>query len=164
MANPAGLHPLRWWMRDLFSWEPGSVALPADLVRHAQDVGTTLLAASRPCLLHGDFQHHNLLRRANGDWVIIDPKGLLGDPGFEIAAWMYNPPGVTARADYQALAARRIAIWATATGQDARDLTAWAFVGAVLSACWSAQGLGASGDAWLRDTVRGAEELRQLLT
>lgn len=164
VSEPAGLHPLRRWMRDLFSWEPRPEAIPTELVRTAQDVASSLLAASsRSCLLHGDFQHHNLLRRANGDWVIIDPKGLIGDPGFEIAAWMYNPPGVTQRDDYRTLAARRIAIWSEETGLDRHDLTAWAFAGSVLSACWSAGGLGAAEDAWLRHTVRGAEELQCLL-
>jgi streptomycin 6-kinase len=165
VAQPDGLHPLRRWMRDLFSWEPRPDLIPTDLVRHAQDVASSLLAASsRSCLLHGDFQHHNLLRRANGEWVIIDLKGLLGDPGFEIAAWMYNPPDVTQRDDYRSLAARRIAIWAAETGLDQHDLTAWAFAGSVLSACWSAGGLGAGEDAWLRQTVRGATELQQLMT
>lgn len=164
VAPPDGLFPLDRWMRDLFAWEPRPELIPTDLVRDAQDVASSLLAASsRRCLLHGDFQHHNLLRRANGAWAIIDPKGLLGDPGFEIAAWMYNPPGVMVRDDYRALAARRIAIWAEETGLERQDLTAWAFAGSVLSACWSAQGLGAGEDAWLRQTIHGASELRHLL-
>lgn len=164
VAQPDGLHPLRRWMRDLFAWEPRPELIPTGLVRDAQEVASSLLDASwRSSLIHGDFQHHNLLRRANGDWVIIDPKGLIGDPGFEIAAWMYNPPGVTQRDDYRALAARRIAIWAEETGLDRHDLTAWAFAGTVLSACWSAGGLGAGEDAWLRHVVRGAQELRALL-
>ncbi len=162
--DPDGLHPLRRWMRDLFNWTPRPGLIPTDLIRHAQDSGTSLLETSpEPRLLHGDFQHHNLLQRANGDWAIIDPKGLLGDPGFDIAAWMYNPPDVTARADYRALSARRIAIWSDVTGLDRDRLTAWAFTGAVLSACWSASDLGVADAEWLRHTVRAAQELRRLL-
>lgn len=164
VPQPDGLHPLRGWMRDLFEWQPRPELIPTDLVQHAQEIGSSLLATStHTCLLHGDFQHHNLLQRANGDWAIIDPKGLLGDPGFEIAAWMDNPPGVTVRDDYRSVAARRIAIWAAETGLDRQNLSAWAFVGTVLSACWSAEGLGASGNAWLQPAVRGAKVLRQLL-
>ena len=162
VPNPVGLHPLRLWMRALFSWSPRPDRLATDLVEHAQAVGSSLLANSaRDCLLHGDFQHHNLLQRASGDWVIIDPKGLIGDPGFDIAAWMYNPPGVSARDDYLAVAKRRIAICAEVWSMDQQELTAWAFVGAVLSACWSAGE--PAPDAWLHHSVRVAEQLRTLL-
>ncbi|MCC6792224.1 MAG: fructosamine kinase family protein, partial [Thermomicrobiales bacterium] len=126
------------------------------------EVGAALLAGSaRSCLLHGDFQHHNLVRRASGEWAIIDPKGVYGDPGFEIAAWMYNPPGVTVRDDYLALVARRLAICAEVWGIDRHELAAWAFVGAVLSTCWAASD--ASPDEWLRSFETGARQLRTLL-
>lgn len=159
---PAGLHPLRHWMRALFDWSPRPDRIPADLVQQAQELGLSLLATSRrSCLLHGDFQHHNLLRRESGKWAIIDPKGLVGDPGFDIAAWMYNPPGVTARDDYLDLATRRIAIFADIWGMNQQDLAAWAFVGTVLSACWSAGD--SAPDGLLRHFVSGAQQLRLLL-
>jgi len=162
VANPDGLHPLRQWMRDLFNWSPRSDLIAPDLVRHAQELGSLLLAeSSRECLLHGDFQHHNLLQRENGDWAIIDPKGVIGDPGFEIAAWMYNPPGVMARDDYLDLVARRVAICAEVWGIDRDELLAWAFVGAVLSMCWSASDPVPEG--WLNHVDRGAQMLRTLL-
>ena len=162
VPDPAGLHPLCDWMRALFDWSPRPGRPDPDLVRHAQEVGASLLArSSRGCLLHGDFQHHNLLQRASGAWAIIDPKGLVGDPGFEIAAWMCNPPGVTTRDDYRDLAARRAAICAEVWGIDRHDLVAWAFVGAVLNACWSAGD--AAPEGWLGQVERGAQQLRMLL-
>jgi streptomycin 6-kinase len=162
VPNPAGLHPLRHWMRALFEWSPRPDRVAPDLVRHAQEVGASLLArSSRQRLLHGDFQHHNLLQRASGEWVIIDPKGLAGAPGFEIAAWMYNPPGVTERDDYLDLVGRRVAICAEVWGIDRQELVAWAFVGAVLNACWSARDPAPA--EWLDDLVRGAQALRTLL-
>lgn len=162
VSNPAGLHPLQQWMRALFTWSPRPDRVPTELVEHAQEVGSSLLArSSRSCLLHGDFQHHNVLQRESGEWAIIDPKGLFGDPGFDIAAWMYNPPGVAARDDYLDLAERRIAICADVWGIDQQELTAWAFAGAVLSACWSASD--AAPDEWLRHSIRGAQQLQSLL-
>lgn len=161
VPDAAGLHPLRRWMGALFDEAPPD-RVPPDLVAHAREVGAGLLARSRrSCLLHGDLQHHNLLRRAAGDWVIIDPKGLVGDPGYEIAAWMVNPPGVTGRDDYRALAARRTAICAEVWGIDRRELVAWAFVGTTLNACWSAGG--PAPDGWLDDVLQGARHLRALL-
>jgi streptomycin 6-kinase len=162
VPEPVGLHPLGHWMRALFDWSPHSDRIAADLVEHAQEVGSSLLArSSRVYLLHGDFQHHNLLQRESGAWAIIDPKGLIGDPGFEIAAWMYNPPGVTARDDYLDVVARRVAICAEVWGIDRHELVAWAFVGAVLSVCWSASDPAPEG--WLSHFDLGAQQLRTLL-
>ena len=162
VQNPDGLHPLRQWMRALFEWSPSNRLVAPDLVEHAQKLGASLLAQStRNCLLHGDFQHHNLLQRASGNWAIIDPKGLYGDPGFDIAAWMYNPPGVTARDDYLELAALRTAICAEVWGIDRQELLAWAFVGAVLNACWSSSD--AAPEEWRIALDRGARQLRTVL-
>jgi streptomycin 6-kinase len=162
VPDPAGLHPLRQWMRALFDWSPRPDLVAQDLIEHAQDLGASLLAkSSRARLLHGDFQHHNLLQRASGDWVIIDPKGVFGDPGFEIAAWMYNPPGITNQDDYVDLVMRRVAICSEVWGIDQHELLAWAFVGAVISMCWSASE--ATPDNLLSYFGRGAQQLRTLL-
>jgi streptomycin 6-kinase len=162
VADPAGLHPLRQWMRALFDWSPRPDLIAPDLIQHAQALGSLLLAqSSRNCLLHGDFQHHNLLQRASGEWAIIDPKGLFGDPGFEIAAWMYNPPGVTGRDDYLDVVARRVAISAEVWDIDQQELIAWAFVGAVLSVCWAAADPGP--ESLVGYFSQGAQQLRTLL-
>ncbi len=162
VPDPGGLHPLRQWMRALFDWSHHSALIDSVLIQQAQELASVLLAKStRECLLHGDFQHHNLLQRASGDWAIIDPKGLIGDPGFEIAAWMYNPPGVTAREDYLELVTRRAAICSEVWGIDRQSLVEWAFVGAVLSACWYASDPAPEG--WSSEFDRGAKRLRTLL-
>ena len=162
VPDPVHLHPLRRWMRALFDWSPRPDLIAPDLIQQAQDLGAALLArSSRNCLLHGDFQHHNLLRRASGEWVIIDPKGLVGDPGFEFAAWMYNPEGVTARPDYLDVATRRAAICSEVWGIDQHDLVAWAFVGAVLSMCWWNRESGP--DELATHFALGARQLRELL-
>jgi len=163
VPDPAGLHPLRRWMRALFEWPADSRLLDPALVRQAQEIGNALLAqSSRACLLHGDFQHHNLLQRTSGEWAIIDPKGLAGDPGFEIAAWMYNPPGVSTRDDYLDIVAKRIPICSEIWSIDPQELTAWAFVGSVLSICWSAAS-DAAPEEWLVGIEQGARRLRTLL-
>jgi streptomycin 6-kinase len=161
VPDPAGLHPLRRWFRSLLD-EPPVDRIDPDLLRHGQELATELLAdTSRDRLLHGDFQHHNLLQRASDEWAIIDPKGLVGNPGFEIAAWMYNPPGVTAREDYLERVRRRTDIFSEVWGIDRQELYAWAFAGAVLSVCWSlADPMPAD---WSFQFVRGAELLRTLV-
>lgn len=163
VEDPTGLHPLRQWMRALFDWAPRPELLDTDLVEHAQELATALLAGStRSYLLHGDFQHHNILQGRSGAWTIIDPKGLHGDPGFDIVAWMYNPSWVSERSDYIDLASRRIAICANAWGMPEDDLAAWAFAGAVLNACnWATSD--AAPEGLIRHCVHIAQQLRMLL-
>lgn len=51
-----------------------------------------LLASSPdPVFLHGDLHHENILAGPGDSFWAIDPKGLVGDPCFEAAAWLRNP-------------------------------------------------------------------------
>ena len=44
-------------------------------------------------LLHGDLHHHNILLNEYGCWRIIDPKGVVGDPVFDIPRFILNEFG-----------------------------------------------------------------------
>jgi streptomycin 6-kinase len=46
--------------------------------------------SGRKVLLHGDLHQENILSNGN-DWVVIDPKGVVGDPIHEIWACVENP-------------------------------------------------------------------------
>lgn len=48
---------------------------------------------SQKLLLHGDFHHDNILLGNNGEYVIIDPKGVIGDPVFDVARFILNEFG-----------------------------------------------------------------------
>ena len=78
-------------------------------------------------LLHADFHHHNLLRRGD-DWVVIDPKPIVGDPEFDIPAFLANPirTGMT-----RARTERRIRLFADA-GLDGDRIRQWTIVRGVL--------------------------------
>jgi streptomycin 6-kinase len=41
-------------------------------------------------LLHGDLHHHNILFNHSGNFKIIDPKGVIGDPIFDIPRFILN--------------------------------------------------------------------------
>lgn len=41
-------------------------------------------------LLHGDFHHDNILLHNNGEYKIIDPKGVVGDPVFDVSRFILN--------------------------------------------------------------------------
>ena len=74
-------------------------------------------------LVHGDFHHHNVLRRGDG-FVAIDPKPYLADREYDVYAWLHNPlPYRMSRDDVE----RRIARFVEA-GLDDFRIRAWSIV------------------------------------
>jgi len=45
---------------------------------------------SKKMLIHGDFHHDNILQDNNGKYIIIDPKGVIGDPIFDVPRFILN--------------------------------------------------------------------------
>jgi len=41
-------------------------------------------------LLHGDLHYDNILLGSDGEYVIIDPQGLVGDPVFDLSRYLVN--------------------------------------------------------------------------
>jgi streptomycin 6-kinase len=99
------------WVRLLDRARAAAWPLPRPMLDRAaglfRDLGDS--APPVPALLHGDLHHGNLLADGvRGGWRAVDPRGLRGDPAFEAAALLRNPPGSA----LLARAPRRIAILA----------------------------------------------------
>jgi streptomycin 6-kinase len=137
--------PLDAWFRGLL--EPAR-PLPRSLARGAA-VARELLARPGPrVVLHGDVHHGNVLRFAgapddrradgdDGDWRAIDPKALVGAPGFDTANVLCNPsPRIALR---PGRLARRARVVAEETGTDVDDVLAWAEAWCALSAAWDVE-------------------------
>lgn len=138
------------------SFPRSSGPLDPELVRTAEETYAGLVATTeRPYLLHGDLQHYNVLRQDDG-WIAIDPKGVVGDPAFEIFALAYNRlPPLDDIGAAERLLARRIAIVADITGLDPARLRGWAFAGTILSALWTTEyALGSDGIGLLERLAR----------
>ena len=45
---------------------------------------------SRNVLLHGDLHHENILKNENGGYTVIDPKGVVGDPVFDLSRFILD--------------------------------------------------------------------------
>ena len=43
--------------------------------------------------MHGDLHHDNIVSAQREPWLVIDPKGLVGDPGYETGPFINNPYG-----------------------------------------------------------------------
>ncbi len=85
--------------------------------------------------LHSDLHHENVLRGKRG-WLVIDPKGLIGDPMFDTANMFYNPLD---RDDLR-MSERRIATMAQTFSQafnrDIETILGFGMTHACLSASW----------------------------
>lgn len=73
-----------------------------------------LMAASEErVVLHGDLHHWNILSGQREPWLVIDPKGLVGDPGYEVGAFLANHPEASCEGrDRRELAIQRVRIMA----------------------------------------------------
>ncbi|MBQ8281826.1 MAG: phosphotransferase [Lachnospiraceae bacterium] len=45
---------------------------------------------SRKLLLHGDLHHENILKNEKGGYTVIDPKGVIGDPVFDLSRFILD--------------------------------------------------------------------------
>ncbi|MCR6475014.1 APH(6) family putative aminoglycoside O-phosphotransferase [Variovorax sp. ZS18.2.2] len=125
------LVPLAQWFEALWS----GAAQHGGIFVHCERTARELLAAPREAaVLHGDIHHGNVLDFGPSGWLAIDPKGLLGERGFDHANIFCNPDGDTALAPGRF--ARRIEIVAEASGIERRRLLQWVLAWTGLSAVW----------------------------
>ncbi|MCA9919066.1 MAG: phosphotransferase [Anaerolineales bacterium] len=107
------------------------------LVETAVFLFTDLLASSEtPVLLHGDLHHYNILSAGDG-WKAIDPKGVAGEPAYEVGALLRNPFTLYDEPEIKRITARRLDILAETLEMDRKRLRQWSLAQAVLSAWWS---------------------------
>lgn len=97
-----------------------------------------LKASTRSVVLHGDLHPGNLLRDRSGGWLAIDPKGVVGPPEAEAAAFLRNPrDALLAHADPEGLILDRASVIADRAGYDRGALLRWGYVMAVAAAAWA---------------------------
>jgi streptomycin 6-kinase len=134
---PRDLQPLRERFASLFKRAKADRdADKESLYVEAAGIADRLLANPRDMRpLHGDLHHENIMHGPRG-WLAIDPKGVLGDPGFDAANMFYNPLD----RDDLCLDPERIAsmaeTFAKTLGQDVDAILDHAVAYGCLSASW----------------------------
>jgi streptomycin 6-kinase len=115
------------------------------------------LAASqgKQYLLHGDLHHANILSDRSDGWLVIDPKGVVGESAYETAAAIRNPAEFYPFQLDAAFMSRRVAIFAERLGVERERILGWFIGQTVLSACWSIE----DGDG--EETVARAARLAE---
>ncbi len=129
----AGLERLRK------QFDGGTGPFPPDLVAEAEQLFAELIASmAEPVLLHGDLHHDNILTSERRPWLALDPKGIVGEPAYEVGALLRNRlPPADARAEVRRVLGRRVDQFAEELGVDRERILGWGLAQAVLSGWWS---------------------------
>jgi streptomycin 6-kinase len=131
---PKSLIPLRSWFRALAP----AAAAHGGVYEASLAAAEALFAAPREvCLLHGDLHHENVLDGGPRGWLVIDPKGLLGERTYEYATTLCNPDAATALSPGRL--ARQAGVIAEAARLDRDRLLRWTLAHAGISAAWCIQ-------------------------
>ena len=142
--DPDGkLRTAEGWSRGLQrlrrEFNSGTGPYPQRAVEQAERYVEEILAASGPpMLLHGDLHHWNILSSERDGWLVLDPKGVVGEAEMEICQWMMNLwPEKAEPAALRSQAARRIAIFHEMLGWDEQRLWMHTLIRAVISSWWT---------------------------
>jgi streptomycin 6-kinase len=110
-----------------------------DYVKKARRFFDELAAKSkRQTLLHGDFHHENILSARREPFLAIDPKGIVGDIGYDISVFLINHANwLKSKSDLEAELNAAVTRFAEAFELEPEGLKKWVFAHTVLSAWWT---------------------------
>ena len=129
---PDTLVPLPIWFRAL----PQAASERGGIFAKSERVARELLDDVRDvCVLHGDLHHGNVLDGGTRGWLVIDPKGLVGERGYDYANMLCNPDAATALAPGRLR--RQAQIVCSESGLEPERLMKWLLAYCGLSAAWS---------------------------
>jgi streptomycin 6-kinase len=112
--------------------------IPKHYLQKARQLRDNLLhTQAKEVLLHGDLHHDNILQNG-ATWLVIDPKGVIGDPAYEVAAFVRNPvPELLTLDNAPNIIKYRIKRFAQILGLKPELILNWCFVQAALSWIWN---------------------------
>lgn len=131
--NHAFEHIQDWLLALDKTWD-----IPLEFLKKARELRDDLLKTSnQDVLLHGDLHHDNILQSEH-KWLIIDPKGIIGDPTYEIAAFIRNPiPELLTYSHATSIIQNRIALFSKFLKFPQKRIMQWCFVQSVLAWIWA---------------------------
>lgn len=116
-----------------------AAAIDPGLVRRGVDLLRTLPgSARRSVVVHGDANPGNVLAAGREPWLVIDPKPMQGDPGYDLCPLLGQVDDPFASADPRRTLRDRTALLADVTGEPVGRIAAWCTARSVESALWSA--------------------------
>lgn len=113
-----------------------AAAQQGGIFERCNQVAHELLAAPQDMVaLHGDVHHGNILDFGEKGWLAIDPKGMIGERGFDYANLFCNPAKETATAPGRL--AQQLPIVSDAAKIEPKRLLQWITAWGGLSAAWA---------------------------
>lgn len=127
-----------YYVNELLKTLDKELDIPNEILSKARLLRDELLnSTKKEVLLHGDLHHDNILKNGDG-WLVIDPKGFIGDPAFELAAYLCNPiPELLQEDNAREIIASRIKLLAEQLDIPEQRITDWLYVKSVLCWAWS---------------------------
>ena len=122
-----------------FDLLPAAQPLTAQIAARARAMFVELDASERQrVLLHGDLHHGNILLDGARGWLVIDPKGEVGELAYELAAALRQPlesPQIFLTPEQMD---RRVRIYCERLGVDRKRVLGWCFARNCSAALWYA--------------------------
>lgn len=114
--------------------------LPTNIQAKAKKIRTALFSKTeRFVLLHGDLHHENILKQED-NFVAIDPKGFIGNPVYDVTAYIINPmPELLNDSSLKHLIQNRVDVIASALNVSNKEVLHWTFLKSVKCWIWSKQ-------------------------
>jgi streptomycin 6-kinase len=130
----------------------GTGPFPARLVEEAETLFAELSTSmAEPVLLHGDFHQDNVLSNGPKSWLAIDPKGLIGEPAYEVGPILHNPlPQLLQASQPGRILARRVDQLSEELGFERARVRGWGVYQALLAAWWNMEDMGQFWDEALQ--------------
>ena len=139
-----GEPPRQTMTRTLDRWFSGmrraaGTAFPSDYVAKAFDIYERLSSQTgRTFYLHGDYHPGNIVSADRSPYLAIDPKGIVGHIGYDIAVFLNNFHWwQETEADIDKRLDDALEQFSSAFGIDERELREWSFAQTVLGAWWN---------------------------
>jgi len=100
-------------------FDRGLLVLGADLLEHLPSTAT------RPVVLHGDFNPGNILAATREPWLVIDCKPMVGDAAFDPSQFVLQVCDPLLEPDPERIMDERFKHFADLVGEDAQRCIAW---------------------------------------
>jgi streptomycin 6-kinase len=114
------------------AFDAGLVARGAALLRELP------ATATRQVVVHGDYNPGNVLQADREPWLVIDPKPMVGDPGYDLCPLLMQVDDPFDHPDPAAVLRDRVDLLAGLTGVPAERVLAWCLARLVEWALWYA--------------------------
>lgn len=152
--------PVNHSFRRLENWFAGldraeRTRFPREYAEKARETFRRLHSSSDALLLHGDLHHENILSAQRESFLAIDPKGIVGDSGYEIAVFLNNHAlwlsSDETEENVNEKLKNAVARFSESFSIKPENLFRWAYAQMVLSAFWTFE---ENGKDWEKDLNR----------